>query len=168
MKILLQLLLFIVLIPMMVHETYAEPAVIGWIERIRISDHLLDLEAKIDTGADFTSLHIDKYELLYKNGAKWVRFSVTDRHGKHVVLERKLLKLTKIKRKLLPAERRPVIMMFVCVGGVGKDVSVSLVNRENFKYKILIGRDFLKGTFLVDPGAKYLVEPACDLSFRKH
>jgi hypothetical protein len=56
MNILVQLLLYIVLLPMTVSQIYVVPAAIGWIERVRITDHQPGFEVKIDTGVDYTSI----------------------------------------------------------------------------------------------------------------
>jgi hypothetical protein len=143
------------------------PEVIGYVERVILTDHQFVFDAKIDTGADNTSMHIDNYKLVKKDGVNRIRFEFTDKDGEHVVLERKLIKITKIKRKLLPAAKRPVISLFVCVGGIGKEVPVNLVNRGKFRYKVLIGRSFLKGSFLVDSGARFTTEPSCKVKRNK-
>ena len=139
----------------------ANPPVIGWVEWVIVSDQKYRFNAKIDTGADNTSMHVDNYDLFDKNDGKWVRFTFKDNNGKDVALERKLVRISKIKRKLLPAVERPVVNMIVCIGNVQKEVSVNLVNRNKFHHKMLIGRSYLKSTFLVDSGTENTTEPRC-------
>jgi hypothetical protein len=49
----------------------------------------------------------------------------------------------------------------ICVGGISKEVEVSLVDRSNYEHPLLIGRSFLAGDLIVDPGATFSVSPTC-------
>ena len=42
-----------------------------------------------------------------------------------------------------------------------KETEVNLINRKNYQYRMLIGRKFMEGTVIIDPSAKYTVEPEC-------
>jgi len=161
MKIFLCILLSTSFLGLVSNVVQANPPVIGWVERVAVSDQQYRFDAKIDTGADNTSMHVENYHFFERNFVKWVRFTINDNNGKDITLERKLVKITRIKRKLLHAAERPVVRMIVCIGNVVKEVNVNLVNRKKFKHKMLIGRSYLKNTFLVDSGAKNTTEPEC-------
>ena len=38
---------------------------------------------------------------------------------------------------------------------------MNLVDRSGFQYRMLIGRKFMEGAVIIDPSAKYTVEPEC-------
>lgn len=141
---------------------YAESKqVVGWIEKVRIYPGNLIVHAKLDTGADNCSINVPNVEFFERRGEKWVRFDFTNREGKTVTFERKVVRIVKIKRKGAKRQERPVIMLGVCLGNVYKEFEVNLANRSGFKYHMLIGRKFLKGDFLIDSSIKYTVEPGC-------
>ena len=53
-----------------------EKHIIGWIETVQILPENLSLSAKMDTGADHSSLNvIDPMEFM-KGEEKWIRFSI--------------------------------------------------------------------------------------------
>ena len=135
--------------------------VVGWIEKVRLCPGNLVVHAKLDTGADNCSLNAPKMDFFERGNEKWVRFDVTNRDGKTVTFERKVVRIAKIKRKGAKRQERPVIMLGICIGNVYKEVEVNLVNRSHYRYQMLIGRKFLRGDLLIDSSVKYTVEPKC-------
>ena len=134
---------------------------VGYLEYVHINGNVMEFDAKIDTGADNSSLHVKKYKYFKKNGKRWVRFTIIDMKGKQEILERQMLRYSYVKRKMLPPEKRPVVKMFICLANVAKKVNVSLVDRTGYRVPVLIGRSFLKGDFVVDPARKYQTKPLC-------
>ena len=65
-------------------------------------------------------------------------------------IERQIVRIVKIKRHNERPAQRPVIKMGICVGDVYKEVEVTITERSGFNYPLLIGRNFLKGSFLID------------------
>lgn len=53
-----------------------DKATVGWVEKVRIHPGKLLVEARIDTGADTSSLHCDCITCFDRNGEKWVSFIV--------------------------------------------------------------------------------------------
>ena len=139
----------------------AEKQVIGGIENVAINGSDFIVRAKIDTGAKNSSLHAEEYELLDRDSGQWVRFWVTDKKGKTIVLEKRIVRIVKIKRKGAELQPRPVIELDVCIGEVRKRVQVNLVDRGKFNYPMLIGRTFLNNHFIVDVDKKYTIKPNC-------
>ncbi|MDH5444731.1 MAG: RimK/LysX family protein [Gammaproteobacteria bacterium] len=139
----------------------ANKQVIGWLETIHIGEAKLSLHAKIDTGADNSSIKAKILKKFERNGEEWVRFSISDRHDHSAVIERKVLRYADIKRKMALPIRRPVVQLWICLGNISRDVEVNLAARKNFKYHMLIGRSFLKGKYLVDSEQQYTSTPTC-------
>ena len=76
--------------------------------------------------------------------------------------EKLLKRFVEIKRKGTRAsQKRPAILLDICLGKVSNLTEVNLVNRSNFDYQLLIGRSFLHGTFIVDVDLSYTSDPRC-------
>ena len=140
----------------------AEPLqTIGWIEHVQIPSRNIALKAKIDTGADNSSVHADDIQVYEKEGAKWVRFTVRNKENQSAEFDLPLIRYAKIKRKSAEPLLRPVVSMELCIGKTLKKVDINLANREHFKYRMLIGRSYLKELYLVDSSRQYMAEPSC-------
>ena len=136
--------------------------VVGWVEKARISPGNIVLAAKMDSGADNSSLNVPDFTEFERNGEKWVRFELVSDNGHNTVIERKLVRVAKIKRHGGSRQIRPVVLMGICVGNYYRQVEVNLVDRSNFKYPLLIGRSFMQDKILIDPSVQYTLEPACE------
>jgi len=134
---------------------------IGWIETVRILPEGFELKAKIDTGADNSSLGVVDWQSFTRNDKEWIRFEVLNNEGKTQSFERPLDSYTLIKRKILRSLKRPVVKMWLCIGNKKALVPVNLANRKKFKYQVLIGRSFLKEHFLVDSAKKLTLQAEC-------
>lgn len=139
----------------------ADKMTIGWLEKAHISEAKMQLRAKIDTGADNSSLKAIVLKNFSRDGDEWVRFQVADKQGHAAVIERKVVRYTKIKSKMALSIKRPVVMLGICLGGIYRNVEVNLAKRKKFKYHMLIGRNFLHGSFLVDSERQYTTQPSC-------
>jgi hypothetical protein len=137
-----------------------EKIVVGWLERVSITPELV-LHAKMDTGADYCSLDVDDIQPVKRDGEKWVRFKVMNRVGESISMERKVFRTARIKRKENDSQKRYVVYMGICLGDVYKEVQVNLVDRSGFKFHMLVGRNFLQDSFVVDPSLQYTREPLC-------
>jgi hypothetical protein len=116
----------------------------------------------MDTGADHSSLNvIDAIEFM-KDAERWIRFSIPLKEDEVVTLERPILRFAKIKRKGRASQKRVVVLFDLCVGNIfKKDVPVNLADRTRFKYPMLIGRSFLKGSAIVDASLTFTQSPSC-------
>ncbi len=135
--------------------------VVGWIQYVRLYPGALQLKAKMDTGAQTSSLNVEHIESFNRNGAKWVRFSVTNAEGHSVTFERPEVRIVRIKRQFGRVQARPVVMLGLCLGSIFKLTPLDLANRQGFNYQLLVGRRFLKGEFLIDPDSTFVKPPHC-------
>ena len=135
--------------------------IVGWVEKARISPGNLVLQAKLDSGADNSSLNVSDVVEFERNGEKWVRFGLVNDLGQSVVIERRLVRIARIKRHRGMRQERPVVRMGICVGNYYKEAEVNLVDRSKFKYPLLIGRSFMGNGLLIDPSAQFTLEPGC-------
>jgi hypothetical protein len=138
-----------------------EKKVVGWIEKVRISPGNFIVHAKLDSGAEYSSLDAANLTEFERNGKPWVRFDLIEREGQKITIERPLLRWAPIKRHNQEPQRRPVIKLGVCLGNIYQETEVNLINRKNYQYRMLIGRKFMEGLVIIDPSAKYTLEPEC-------
>lgn len=131
--------------------------IIGRREVISILDlDLYDLDAKVDTGADSNALHCDE---IFIDEDNYVHFTLLDEvhpsyHGKKMKMP--LYKLKKVKSSNGEVQVRPSIKVTVDFFDKKFTTVVSLTNRADMKFPMLIGRLFLKNKFLVDVSEEYL------------
>lgn len=135
--------------------------VVGLIEQVMIFPGNFMMTAKLDTGAKTSSLGAARIQEFERKGEPWVRFQVEIRKGITKTLERKMLRVVRIRRHNHRIQRRPAIMLGICLGDYYGEVEVNLVDRRGFNYALLIGRTFIRGNFIVDPSLKFTTPPRC-------
>lgn len=135
----------------------------GWLENVVVNQSI-SFEAKIDTGADFSSINAVIQRRYHRNGKEWIQFRIENKNGQVKVLEQPVVRYARIKRKQALPVHRPVVLLDICMGNVKRQVEVNLATRGNYKYKMLIGRNFLRGHFLVDSASKFGLKADCSES----
>ena len=138
-----------------------EQQIVGYVEAVKIFPSKFPLIAKLDTGARTSSIDVRMVTHFTRGGERWVKFSVESNEGKVIEFERPIVRISKIKRAGVARDERPVIVLPICMGGVLKDAEVNLTERPKMNYRLLLGRLFLSGDFLVDPGQTHLSNPTC-------
>ena len=127
--------------------------IIGRVEYIKVVSTDILQKAKIDTGAKTTSIDAKEIVRFERDGKEWVKFKFA---GKSI--EKPLLKNILIKRHGVKSQRRAVIQLRLKLGKISRHVNVTLTDREEYIYPILIGRNFLKDAFIVDVSQTYTVD----------
>lgn len=144
--------------------TDASPAqsplpVIGRRELIALPDlHIARLEARVDTGARTSALHVAWTEIKGKRvrfGAV-VRRAREDREARIIETEAPLVRTAVVRSSNGIQHDRPVISTTLVLGPLRREIEVSLVRRERMRFRMLLGRTAINGAFLVDPSAKRL------------
>jgi hypothetical protein len=138
--------------------------IFGWVESAVVSNERVEMKAKLDTGAMTSSLHAVNIHRFRRDGTHMVRFDIEDpASGHRVTLERPLARKVRIKESDTGEySRRPVVELWLCIGDIGRNVEVNLVDRSHFIYPLLVGRNFLSGLILVDSDETFTRSPACD------
>jgi len=132
--------------------------IVGATEWVRIEPAGLLLESRIDTGAVTTSVHADNIQLVEKEGKRYVRFVLTDpNNGEKIEQELRLRRRVLIKQSGLPDSRRYVVRMWVTLGETRSRIDVNLSDRTGFEYPLLIGRNFLTDSMIVDVSRHHTV-----------
>ena len=135
--------------------------VVGLLEKVRIFPGDLEIVAKLDTGADHSSLHAVDIKRFKRGGEHWVRFRVVNYEGQMVTIERKVVRKSRIKRHDRRGRGRPMVEMGICLGDVYRVALVNLVDRSRFRCRMIIGRSFMGDRLMVDPSKKFTTEPNC-------
>lgn len=136
------------------------PTEIGWREWVALPELGVEaIQAKVDTGADSSSLHAFNQQRFTKDGEEWIRFEVHPRrgsNGKAVSCEAPVAMERKVRNPGGRSELRPVIKTSVVLNGVPIRSLINLTERDEMSFRMLIGRRTLRGKFLVNPGRSYL------------
>ncbi len=138
--------------------------IVGYVEMARIYPGNLSLRAKIDTGAKTSSLNAPNLSTFDRDKKQWAQFDVINQKGKKILVEKEIVRNVEIKQNGIlsfVSHKRPVIMLGICLGSVYKEVEVNLVDRSHYNYQLLIGRNFLKDSFLVDPSLTFAAKTKC-------
>ncbi len=155
----------LLLISTLLPPTHAQSKeVFGYVERLHIREASLIMLAKLDTGADTSSIHARQLQEFEKDGAPWVRFEIRNFQGEVREITAPVVRVAKIKRPSGPAQRRIVIKLGLCLGEMFQEEFVSINDRTKFDYQFLLGRSFLAGNAIVDPSAMYVSSPNCATS----
>ena len=138
--------------------------ILGWVENVYLPDPGLELKAKMDSGAETSSLDARIVKNFRQYGKRWVRFAITDpATGEEYVMVRERVRTIGVVQHEGNNQVRPTVMIEVCIADRVLDVEVSLIDRSEFSYRLLLGRRALKSVALVDPGNTYLTRPQCNM-----
>ena len=115
------------------------------------------LAARIDSGAQTSSLGATDISFMERDGRKWVRFHL--QNSQKTPMERPVARMLQIKRHGAAAQKRPVVLLDIRLGGKTLKREFSLADRSKFTYPALVGRNVLQGRFLVDVSKKNITSP---------
>ncbi|MEQ8668663.1 MAG: RimK/LysX family protein [Rhodospirillales bacterium] len=140
----------------------ASPAkTVGFVEPVLIQPENIAVRAKVDTGADHSSIDTSDWETFERDGQTWVRFTLRLDGGEQKPMERPLHRMATIIRAGAGDHQRPIILMTLCVGDVAREVQVNLAKRPRLTYRMLLGASFLSGAYLVDVSKTDMTQPSC-------
>lgn len=133
---------------------------IGWREWVALPELGINhLKCKIDTGARTSALHAFYLETFEMNGIQRVRFGI---HPRQKNVEKVVECVADVidERMVTDSgghkELRLVIRTTIVLGSHIFPAELTLTNRDNMRFRMLLGRTATAGRFVVDPGASYL------------
>lgn len=139
---------------------YQQKKIIGSEEWIRIPElNIPAVKARIDSGAKTSTLHAYNIQTFEDNGKEYVRFDVHPvQHNRRISVRCKaeLVGRRIIKSSSGDRQRRYVIKTPITLGGETWDIEVTLTNRDSMGYRMLIGREAMRGRYIVDPEQKFV------------
>lgn len=147
----------------------AEPSVAGYVERACLASSpgkKVCISAKLDTGAETSSLHAGNMQFFHREGRNWLSFELVDEDRIKHWFDGPVLRWASVKRVGAPVERRPVVRIRLCVAGKRAMADITLTDRNGMAHKMLIGRAFLKGRILVDSAKTFAAKARCKPTLR--
>jgi hypothetical protein len=138
--------------------------ILGWVERVHLVDTGITVKAKLDSGAETSSLDARIIKKFRQKGKRWVRFALTDpQSGEEHVLVRERVRTIGVVQHEGSNQVRPTVMLQVCIADRLLDIEVSLIDRSEFSYRLLLGRRALRSFAVIDPGNTNLTQPRCKI-----
>jgi len=131
------------------------PITIGAVEDVVLLPWGVRLPARIDTGATTSSLDAR----MIKVKRKKVEFKLAARYG-GLKIRLPLVRWATVKTAQATT-KRPVVMMELCIGSKRLRTEVNLNDRSTVDYPLLIGRNTIQHSFVVDCSTEYCTQPSC-------
>lgn len=133
---------------------------IGWREWIKLPELGVEaIKAKVDTGARSSSLHAIDIQAFERGKRSFVRFKVHPQQrdaSLTVVTEAELLGYRHVRSSTGHQSERPVISTAIELLGQQWSIELTLAPRDAMGFRMLLGREALRGRFQVDPGRSFL------------
>ncbi|HXI55471.1 MAG TPA: RimK/LysX family protein [Polyangia bacterium] len=137
---------------------------VGWVENVMLPNlGITRLKAKIDTGARTSALHVSRMRTVDTTGGPGRRPILEIvvpsgvRGGKSLKVRAAVREYVVVRDTSGRVERRPVIETALQLGPLKKRISVTLTNRGEMLFPMLIGRTALGPGITVDPSRRYLI-----------
>jgi hypothetical protein len=131
---------------------------VGAVEEVVLTPWGVTFSARIDTGADLSSL--DARDLVVRNNV--AEFKLGRRWGSRRI-QLPIVEWRHIQTAS-GTEKRPVVEISICLGSKLFRTLVTLKDRSQMLYPFLVGRTALSGKFLVDTSRSQAVRPTCPVA----
>lgn len=138
----------------------SQKQIVGWREWVGLPElGLPAVEAKVDTGAKTSSLHAFAMDVFEEDGQKRVCFGV---HPLRQNLKLEVFACADVidERVIVSSngqeEHRVVIRTPLTLSGQTWPVEITLTDRSSMRFRMLLGRQAMRGRLLVDPQELYL------------
>lgn len=137
---------------------------IGWREWVSLPDlGIPKIKAKVDTGARTSALHAFRLEPFTENSQKKIRFDIHPlQHNKEQIIR---CTADVIDKRLVTdsgghGEERYVIYTTITIAGQTWAIEITLTERENMLFRMLLGRSALRNRFIVNPARSFITTKA--------
>lgn len=120
--------------------------------------NLTNIKVKVDTGAYTSSIHTHEIKELELDGEKHIEFKLLDpSHLKYKdsIIRVKHYTIKAIKNSFGNSEDRYIITTTIKLFGEVFPVELSLSERSDMRYPVLLGRKFITGRFVVNTALRY-------------
>ena len=134
---------------------------VGWREWILLPGLELPLiKAKIDTGARTSCLHAFTIKEFTLDDKKWIRFGIhphQDNTETEVFCEAKVIDERIISDSGGHKEKRYVISTEILLKNQRWTIEITLTNRDNMRFRMLLGRTAMEQKIIVNPSESFLL-----------
>jgi len=133
---------------------------VGQLEHIRLDPPGVTYTARIDSGAEGSSIHATNIVNFERDGKRWVKFELDmGKKEEPVTMEREVVRRVIVRQATQDeAERRVKVMMRMTLGSFSDMIEFSLNDRSAMEYPVLIGRDFLRNNAVVDVSQEFIAK----------
>ncbi len=132
---------------------------LGWREVAHLPElGIEDIKCKIDTGAKTSALHAFFVEPFIKDGIKMLRFGIhpdQDDTKNEIICETKIFDQRVVTSSNGERDLRYVIKTKIILGGHSRDIEITLTNRDNMRFRMLLGREAMGDDFIVAPSLSF-------------
>jgi hypothetical protein len=133
---------------------------IGWREWVALPElGVTRIKAKIDTGARSSAVHAFAVERVRRRGKDMVRFAIHPLQRssrREVVAEAEMIDERTVRSSNGVHALRPVIITRIELLGETWPIELTLASRDEMGFRMLLGRQAMRGRFLIDPGRSYM------------
>ncbi|MGO2141553.1 MAG: ATP-dependent zinc protease family protein [Leucobacter sp.] len=141
-------------------DEYYSSTLTGWREWVSLPGIGVPwIKAKIDTGAQTSALHAGNITPFERGGEAWVRFTVQPwQEGTldEIEIELPVHDRRTVRSSSGHTQDRLVVVMDLGLVGRVVPAEVTLTDRDEMVFRMLIGREALKQGYVVDSGASFL------------
>jgi len=141
-------------------KTLSKHPTIGWREWVNLPELGIErIKAKVDTGARTSALHAFSLRPFVENGQNKIRFDIhpMQHDTSHIVT---CVAAVVDKRYVTDSggheEERHVIMTPITIAGQTWSIEITLTERENMLFRMLLGRSALRKRFVVNPARSFV------------
>lgn len=145
--------------PMKIKKIVKYPT-IGWREWVNLPElGIPHIKAKIDTGARTSALHAFSLKVFTENGKNKITFDIHPlQHDTNTVVT---CVADIIDKRIVTdsgghSEERYVILTPITIAGQSWPIEITLTERENMLFRMLIGRSALRKRFVVNPARSFV------------
>lgn len=117
------------------------------------------IKAKLDTGARTSALHAFRIKRFERDGVDWVRFTVRpwqESLDDEVVIEAPVHDRRRVRSSSGHVQERFVVLMSLELVGKKVDAEITLTNRDQMGFRMLIGREALRHGFHVSSAHSFV------------
>lgn len=136
---------------------------VGWREWVALpSLGVSRIKAKVDTGARTSALHVRHLRRFERDGTAMVGFRVfpiQDDDETWLDAEAEWVEDRRVRSSSGTETLRPVIRTRLVMGSRRWTIELTLTRRDAMGFRLLLGRQALRGRTLVDPAASFLLGP---------
>ncbi len=137
----------------------ASPITLGWREWVSLPElQLPAFKVKVDTGARTSAIHAHDIERFTENGIKMVSFTTLPVQRNQSISRRcsaALVDIRDVTDSGGHTETRHVIATQLELAGVSKTIEITLTERRDMLFRMLLGRTTLMTEFVVNPALSY-------------
>lgn len=133
---------------------------IGWREWVCLPElGITKIKAKVDTGARTSALHAFSLKPLVENGKNRISFDIHPlQHNTNEIIT---CVADVVDKRLVTdsgghQEERYVILTPITMAGQTWSIEITLTERENMLFRMLLGRNALRKRFVVNPARSFI------------